>query len=267
VNRNHVALALFGGFSYGLALQANAVPITFDFNTVAISGSHSNGLGATGGDTAIGTYMTGILHSSIGPSASANSSGALATQTYNGEGHVNGDSLGTSDNGVHHTGNDTFLMNDDFGIYGSATSQFSLTFTGFYIYSVSFDWQIFPDASCPASSSPTACANNPSNSNYPDIELLANGVNVWSALATTPVSGDKDPQGIGHLSNLAVNGVTTLTFVDWPAEIGMDNLVINGCTIQSPNCLRQDAPEPSTLLLFGGGALAAWRLRKRSRSA
>jgi hypothetical protein len=35
-----------------------AAPLLFDFNDVALSGSHGSGLGATGTDSAIGTSMT-----------------------------------------------------------------------------------------------------------------------------------------------------------------------------------------------------------------
>lgn len=263
MKKHRVVFALLCALACGVASQATATSLTFSFDQVAISGSQSNGLGKTGGDSTVESYMDAIL-GSIG--ASVDASGALATATYNGENHVNGDTLGTSNNGVHHSGSpDTFLMNDDFGIYGSATDRFSLSFTGFYIYSVSFDWEIFPDASCPASTAQDACANNVNNANYPDIQLLANGASVWSTLATTPSSGDKDPQALGHLSSFALNGVSTLTFVDWPAEIGIDYLVIDGCTIKSPNCVRQDVPEPGTLLLLAAGALAVWRMRKRNQ--
>ncbi|MDQ2918192.1 MAG: hypothetical protein M3R40_13745 [Pseudomonadota bacterium] len=256
----------------GAASHAQAIPVTFNFDSVA---PHDNvaeafGLGKTGGNTEIATNMNGVLDAALGLGTSTVSvSGALATSTYNGEGHVNGDTLGTSNGGVHDAPayTDRFIMNDDFKIYGStAADRFSFTFTGFYIYSVSFDWEIFPDATCPASTSSTACANNPSNSNYPDIALLADGVGVWSTLASTPVSGDKDPQALGHLSTLSLAGASQLTFVDWPAEIGIDNVIIDGCTIKSPDCLRrQDVPEPAMLLLLAASALAAWGATRGGR--
>ncbi len=178
MRHKRLAPSFIAALVIGAASHAQAVPVTFNFDSVASHDNvaEGNGLGKTGGNTDIATNMNGVLDAASGLGTSTVSvSGALATSTYNGESHVNGDTLGTSNGGVHDAPayTDQFIMNDDFGIYGSATDRFSFTFTGFYIYSVSFDWEIFPDASCPASTSSTACANNPSNSNYPDIALLA----------------------------------------------------------------------------------------------
>lgn len=260
--------ALFPALLFGASSAAVAVPVTFDFNGVALSGAHGNGLGATGGNSAVATNMNGALSAAGLAGSTVSVSGALATATYNGEGHVNGETLGTSNGGTHHASDaahpDTFIINDDFGIYGSAVDRFSFTFTNFYVYSISFDWEIFPDASCPAGSS---CASHPlTNANYPDIELLADGVSVWSTLASTPVSGDLDPQALGTRAALSLSGATTLTFVDWPAEVGIDNLVVDGCTIKSPDCVRRETPEPGMLFLLGACALAAMGVARRERA-
>lgn len=62
------------------------------------------------------------------------------------------------------------------------------------------------------------------------------------------------PQNMGTLSNINVNGATGLRFQDWPAEIGIDNLVIAGHAV----------PEPATLPLLAGGLLAlGWLARSR----
>ena len=45
----------------------------------------------------------------------------------------------------------------------------------------------------------------------------------------------------------AIGGVTDLKFVDWPARIGIDNLVVNDCCRASP----ADLPEPGSLALVG----------------
>lgn len=254
MRHKHFVASLLAAFAVGIAVPVQATSITFSFDQVGITGSHSNGLGKTAGDTLVESYMNGVL---TGYGASVNASGTLATATYNGEGHVNGDTLGTSNGGTHHaydaTNPDTFIMNDNFRIYGSASDRFSFAFTGFYIYAVSFDWEIFPDNTCAASNSSSACANNPlTNGNYPDIELLAGASSVWFTRATTPTTGHKDPQALGHVSQLGLDGATTLTFVDWPAEIGIDNLVIEGCTINRPVCTGPytSVPEPTTLALL-----------------
>jgi hypothetical protein len=247
---------------------APAAPLLFDFNGVTLSGSHGNGLGATGGNTAIRNYMNGVLTSNGFGTSSVTVGGALATATYNGENHVKGPTLGTSDGGVAHAGsNDTFIINDNFNVYGNgAQSSFTLNFTNFTIFSLSFDWEIFPDATCAQGS---WCANHPGQSaNWPDIELYADGVLVWSQLATTPVGGG-DPQAIGLSGVLNfLTGVHTLTIVDWPAEVGIDNLRISGCANQyetprggvgadsaTQHCTPLETPEPSSLPL---AALALW---------
>ena len=249
-------------------MAAPAAPLLFDFNGVALSGSHGNGLGATGGSTAIRNYMNGVLAGNGFGTSSVTVSGALATATYNGENHVKGPTLGTSDGGTAHPGsNDTFIINDNFNVYGNgASSSFTLNFSNFSIYSLSFDWEIFPDATCAQGS---WCAGHPGQSaNWPDIELYADGVLVWSALATTPVGGG-DPQATGLSGVLSfLAGVHTLTIVDWPAEVGIDNLRISGCanpprdtprggTAESvaPLCTPLETPEPPSLALV---TLALW---------
>lgn len=273
------ARALAVAACLGVPVATTAAPLLFDFNGVSLAGSHGNGLGATGGNTAIRSYMNGVLSSNGFASSSVSVSGALATATYNGENHVKGPTLGTSDGGVAHPGsNDTFIINDNFNVYGNgAASSFTLNFSNFTIFSLSFDWEIFPDATCPQGS---WCANHPGQSaNWPDIELYADGVLVWSQLASTP-SGGGDPQAIG-LSGLLnfQGGVHTLTIMDWPAEVGIDNLRISGCanlsrdtprggaTPQSvaPVCTPLQTPEPASLplaaLALGAAALSLRRAR------
>ena len=244
-----------------------AAPLLFDFNNVALTGSHGNGLGATGSNSAIGTSMTNTLHGSGFLNSSVNVSGALGTATYNGEGHVIGPTLGTSDGGVAHPGrNDTFIINDNFGINGGTSNSFTLNFTDFTVSALSFDWEIFPDATCQKL---TYCASHPGSANYPDIELFVDGTLVWSMLASTPANGDPQALGLSNLITLGASGGHVLTFVDWPAEVGIDNLRIAGCasitqqpprvsgTSIAPLCTPLLVPEPSTLPLAALGLIAA----------
>jgi hypothetical protein len=206
-------------------------------------------------------------------------SGALATATYNGEGHVKGPTLGTSDDGVAHPGvNDTFIINDNFGVYGGASNSFTLNFTNFTILSLSFDWEIFPDATCAQGS---YCAGHPNSPNWPDIELVVDGnaTPIWSMLATTPVGGG-DPQALGLSDTINfLTGVHSLTFVDWPAEVGIDNLRISGCAnlpnqvpragaqndVVQPHCTPLQTPEPATLPLVALALCAAALRAGRAR--
>jgi hypothetical protein len=230
-----------------------AAPVAFDFNSVVLSGSAGNGLGATGGSGAIATSMNSALSAAGYTSSTVTVTGALATKTYNGEGHVVGETLGTSAGGVRNASGakDTFIINDNFGLYGNRTDRFTLSFSNFLIYSVQFDWEIFPDANCPAKS---ACAKsgNTNHANWPDLSLLVdNGTApVWEAVASTPNAYTVDPQGLGVSPVIKLNGAKSLTFVDWPAEIGIDYLRINGCVKTQPNCLSTQVPEPASLALL-----------------
>jgi hypothetical protein len=257
--------------AFAVATPATSAPLVFDFNSVVLGNAvYGNGLGKLGDSTSIANYMNGVLGANGYGSSTVTVSGALATKTYDGEGHVFGSSLGNSDAGVAHaTWNDTFIINNNFGINASPTDRFTLNFTNFKIYSVSFDWQIFADATCPASNAPASCAVRGAvagNSNWPDIALLVDNIAtpVWLQLASIPATG-KDPQGLGMSGTLSLNGAQTLTFRDWPAEVGIDNLRITGCVASSPNCLT--VPEPSTLPLAALGLLGmvAYRWRQRRR--
>ena len=252
---------------------ALGVPTSFNFDTsngytLQLSGNYGNGVGAAAGSGSsvgscspninnIETWMTCVLRAQTGNSSyGVTVKGALATKTYNGEGHVSGLTLGTSDGGTPHPGSrDTFIMNDNFGDFGSATPQFTITFTGGYQdNSMSFDYEIFPDATCAAGS---ACANSMQlNANWPDLKVLLGNSNAafWSVEAPIPPPGT-DPQGLGHVTLTFPAAVTSITFQDWPAEIAIDNLRFN------------DVPEPASLPLMGASAGAfvcsIWRRRRR----
>jgi len=97
---------------------------------------------------------------------------------------------------------------------------------------------------------------------------------TWQALAT--VVPGRDPQGLGTIVTAfdftgVVGGVNKLTFVDWPAEIGIDNLTITGCAGRGGCRLVpfNNVPEPSTLplvaLALATLSMAALRTRRNSR--
>jgi hypothetical protein len=268
VRLQHAICGVAAALSLAVAAPATSAPLVFDFNSVGLgSFNYSNTLGYVGSSSSIADYMNGVLGANGYASSTVSVSGALATKTYNGEGHVLGPSLGVSDAGLSHlTWNDTFIINNNFAIGASATDRFTLSFANFKVYSVSFDWQIFPDATCPAGSSCAALGAVAGNVSWPDIALLVDGIAtpVWYQRASIPAPG-QDPQGLGMSGTLSLNGAQTLTFRDWPAEIGIDNLRITGCVASSPNCLT--VPEPSTLPLAALGLLAmvayGWRQQRR----
>src|SRR5690242_5026452 len=86
--------AAAGAVAAAAAFSTHAGLVTFNFNDVVLSGNYGNGLGAVAGNAPIATSMNGALSAAGFGAASVSVSGGLATKTYNGEGHVIGQSLG-----------------------------------------------------------------------------------------------------------------------------------------------------------------------------
>lgn len=246
---------LAGSLFLSLAgMQAHANTIAFDFNSLADGASNSS----------VQSYMNGLL----GPGSTVTVTGSQASNDYDGDGHVVGPgngrtslTLGTSDGTTQHLStNDTFIHNV------SSATEIAMTFSGLEIYSVSFDYEIFPDGSCPTGKN---CG-----SNWPDFTFKADGTQVFETLAVmpgnpgapyrhSPASGTHDtelaPQFLGQSGTWTFpNGVTELEFIDWPATVGIDNLQID--TTPSP------VPEPGSLLLLASGLIGIGLLRRRKRS-
>ena len=238
----------------------SAHAVTFNFNSLSDGASNSQ----------VQTYMNGVL----GSTGTVNVIGALGENNYTGDNHVVGpvtsETLGTSDSNVHHSGNnDTFLVNST-----SNNDRIKMVFS-VPIYSISFDYEIFPNGSCPDAGA-TGCAND-SSTNWPDFTFKADGTQIFRTLGTDPCAGgtythspfsgasncEKAPQLLG-LSGLISfqNGVTTLEFIDWPQQIGIDNLNLDFCGANcSPSRVPNNVPEPSATMLVGIGMISMITLR------
>jgi len=210
--------------------------------------------------------MNNMLLATAGSGYSVTVTGAMADTTYNGDGHVVGPNavsktLGTSDGGTDHPGSwDIFISSNP---NGTPNDRIVMKFS-FPIYSVSFDYEIFPDGTCPDMNH---CAGG---ANLPDLKFMAGPIGsttmVMHSMSAVPVSpnthspnsgmgtNEMAPQMLGMSGTWTfAAGVKELDFIDWPQKIGIDNLRLN-------------IPEPSTLLLLASGlaglAHSAWKKRR-----
>lgn len=274
---------LLGGLLLS-SLAAHAATYTFDFNTLKDPSFYG---GVSGANTAVQTYMNGLLSggASVAVAGAVTDMGkpsaSSGEDSYIGEGFVVGPTsaasltLGNSE-GVSVDGSpnviktsggsvvyDTFIRNNGFSSAAGA-DRITMTFSGLKVYSVSFDYEIFPDGTCP---SLTNCGGTGSP-NLPDFELFGDGAMVIQKFGVVPGSagtysaspnhsaGETAPQALGTATWTFSTPVTKIEFVDWPAMIGIDNLVITSAV-----------PEPSSVVLLASFCLACGLLIRKKLTA
>lgn len=264
------------------APSASAVEILFNFNDIADGASNGT----------VQSKLQAVLNAKA-PGMTVIVTGAVGAASYTGDDHVVGPLssgiatfliLGDTDNGVKHALPwDSYLVNSTANSNDRITMLFNRK-----IYSASFDFEIFPDGTCPdggVTSGSTPCANT-SAASWPDFSFRAGtaasttqvfyidgidpsnlGSTVVPAGVTivapsliyreSPVSDgvsgwELAPQILGLSGTWYFpNGVTKLEFVDWPRLIGIDNFRV---TL---------VPEPGSLALLAAG-LIGLSLRRRS---
>jgi hypothetical protein len=208
-------------------------------------------------DAKVQTFMQSKV-SAWHPGGTVKVTGAVVDVSYNGDGHVVGPWDAKKKAYVSNTLNKMdggpFLAN------ASGYDRITMTFS-FKIYSLSFDYEIFPDGTTPDGRIIKDPSKDP---NWPDFKFNVDGKQVFDTLGVMPGTGvlaayshspasgsgtEYAPQYIGSTGTLYFpGGVTKLEFIDWPPTIGVGNLSFS------------DTPEPSSfiLLICGIFSLSAW---------
>lgn len=254
--------------SVAAVAPAHADSFTFNFNSLSSGASSS----------AIATYMSGI----IGCSNCVQVTGAVADQTYNGEGYVTGPgtsgkaahslTLGTSDGATASNSNsaldmaqggrllyDTFIATTNDSSHQVST-EITIKITGGYSLSgiLSFDYEIFPDAA--GNPDFTFDAYNSSHTlltTWTQLGVIP-GTTDGNATRSPNSSHETNKQYIGTWSSVtALNNVTELDFIDWPATIAVDNLKV-----------ASSVPEPGAVVLLGTLMAAfLWKFARKGHTA
>ncbi len=237
-------------FGVGLA-SAFAGSVLFNYNSLATGSNNA----------AVQNYMNGLL----APGQSVIVTGSKSADNYTGDGHVVGPCNSGCKSVTLDSAGGNFIINA-----GGAADTITMNFSGIKYNYVKFDLEIFPDGTC-ANGSSGVCGTG--NTNWPDFEFYENGnlVHTWlgkmpgdtthggSVWTHSPASGSGSkelaPQLIVYNVAFAFQGpITSLSFKDWPATIGVDNLHLS-------------IPEPSSLMLLGVGMLGLLGAARRKWQA
>ena len=260
----HLLLSSAAAVALTVASPAFAGTITLDFA----------GLSNAATDAQVQTYLDGLLPSGdsvvvTGAAGSCNTGGNGCP--YQADGHIVGPVSGTTVTSLTLGGlptPTTFIGTGGDFVVGGA-NQITMTFSGpdfsgsNALSGIAFNYEIFPDDSCTALNA--ANCGGTGNPNRPDLDVLAGTTSIAQYFGNTPsspythspdsgaFSNELAPQLIGSANLSIPAGDTELTFADWPAGIGIDNLVLTtgACTSGTSGCnTNTTVPEPGTMPLL-----------------
>ncbi|MGC2416022.1 MAG: PEP-CTERM sorting domain-containing protein [Stellaceae bacterium] len=176
---------------------------TVDFNSLA---NNAN-------DTAIGNLLT-TAFDAAGYTGTVTVSGALASNTWTADGHVVGPKSGSNYTSStlaqkDPAGHGTFIQNDSLGVAGPVSNAIVMSFSApINLSSISFDYEIFPDATCPSLSS---CGGS-GNPNLPNISVTdTKNRNFKLSEAGTTTVATKQITGIASTAGINVGDAVTGT--------------------------------------------------------
>jgi hypothetical protein len=277
----------------GSAVSARA-DYNFNFNSLTPSTADQSS-NPMGGSNAIALYMDGVLGclanncvtvsglDGNGNTGSGSGYGVAVAQKYTGDGFVVGPggkpvTLGNSDGAKDNTATpgayDSYISNTAADSNGNNPSNLSQGILITFSHGVSltgtfsFDLEIFPDQFCPN------LGNCPA---VPDLNFVAKGTvnNIpntieyskdWVGVVPGTTNGgstqstnntkEMAPQYIGVSGPITLTNATSLTFMDWPSTIGVDNLKL----VTTP----EPKGEVFLLGMLAFVAIAATKLRRES---
>lgn len=212
-------------------------------------------------NAAVQTYLNGKMPIGTGVTVT----GAVASTSYTGDGHV----VGPVDPITHHVTSFTlFNKNNAPFIMNSATTgaddRITMIFSGMKVNQISFDYEILPDGTGVLPDF-TFNAGTPGHTTTYISKVGITPPSPGYTYTHSPVSGPNNTEASKQLLassgviNFGSTVVTELDFIDWPVHIGVNNLVIT--------FTPTTAPEPASLVLVacGVGAFPAFRRYVRRR--